>query len=154
MLYGVGLYEANKMKIGDLQGGAPALHFDSRYNQDTFFITDHFSITTDVMTVIVEAKPEACTYHDQLMQIDEFEWQVANTPGVESTASLASVAKRVNAGFNEGNPKWQVLPRTTASLVQAVGRIPTTSGLLNSDCSVMPVYLFCKIIRLKLLKSW
>ncbi|QLE85382.1 MULTISPECIES: efflux RND transporter permease subunit [Shewanella] len=142
VLYGVGLYEANKMKIGDLQGGAPALHFDSRYNQDTFFITDHFSITTDVMTVIVEAKPEACTYHDQLMQIDEFEWQVANTPGVESTASLASVAKRVNAGFNEGNPKWQVLPRTTASLVQAVGRIPTTSGLLNSDCSVMPVYLF------------
>ncbi|WP_394205817.1 RND family transporter [Shewanella waksmanii] len=142
VLYGVGLYEADKMKIGDLQGGAPALHFDSRYNQDTFFITDHFSITTDVMTVIVEATPEACTYHDQLMQIDEFEWLVGNTPGVESTASLASVAKRVNAGFNEGNPKWQVLPRTTASLVQAVGRIPTTSGLLNSDCSVMPVYLF------------
>ncbi|ASJ96944.1 efflux RND transporter permease subunit [Shewanella marisflavi] len=144
VLYGVGLQQANKMKIGDLQGGAPALHFDSRYNQDTFYITDHFSITTDVMTVIVEAFPEACTYHDVLTQIDEFEWLVANTPGVESTASLASVAKRVNAGFNEGNPKWQVLPRTTASLVQAVGQIPTTSGLLDGNCSVMPVYLFLK----------
>ncbi|KIO35471.1 efflux RND transporter permease subunit [Shewanella sp. cp20] len=143
-LYGLGLQQANKMKIGDLQGGAPALHFDSRYNQDTFYITDHFSITTDVMTVIVEAFPEACTYHDVLTQIDEFEWQVANTPGVESTASLASIAKRVNAGFNEGNPKWQVLPRTTASLVQAVGQIPTTSGLLDGNCSVMPVYLFLK----------
>ncbi|WP_281213433.1 efflux RND transporter permease subunit [Shewanella insulae] len=142
LLYGLGLQQANKMKIGDLQGGAPALHFDSRYNQDTFYITDHFSITTDVMTVIVEAFPEACTYHDVLTQIDEFEWQVANTPGVESTASLASIAKRVNAGFNEGNPKWQVLPRTTASLVQAVGQIPTTSGLLDGNCSVMPVYLF------------
>ncbi|MCG9696501.1 MMPL family transporter [Shewanella sp. Isolate11] len=144
MLYGLGLQQANKMQIGDLQGGAPALHFDSRYNQDTFFITDHFSVTTDVMTIIVEAFPEACTYHDVLMKVDEFEWQVSNTPGVESTASLASVAKRVNAGFNEGNPKWQILPRTTASLVQAVGQIPTTSGLLNSDCSVMPVYLFLK----------
>ncbi|MCK8045515.1 MMPL family transporter [Shewanella sp. 1CM18E] len=142
VLYGVGLQQANKMKIGDLQGGAPALHLDSRYNQDTFFITDKFSITTDVMTVIVEAFPEACTYHSVLTEIDEFEWLVSNTPGVESTASLASVAKRVNVGFNEGNPKWSVLPRTTASLVQAVGRVPTTSGLLNSDCSVMPVYLF------------
>ncbi|WOT03778.1 efflux RND transporter permease subunit [Shewanella youngdeokensis] len=143
-LYGVGLQQADQMKIGDLQGGAPALHLDSRYNQDTFFITDKFSITTDVMTIIVEAFPEACTYHSVLTQIDNFEWQVSNTPGVESTASLASVAKRVNAGFNEGSPKWQVLPRNTASLVQAVGRVPTTSGLLNSDCSVMPVYLFLK----------
>ncbi|MBW8183980.1 efflux RND transporter permease subunit [Shewanella nanhaiensis] len=142
VLYGLGVQQASLMKVGDLQGGAPALHFDSRYNQDTFYITDKFSITTDVMTVIVEAFPEACTYHSVLNQIDEFEWIIGNTPGVESTASLASVAKRVNAGFNEGNPKWQVLPRTTASLVQAVGRVPTTSGLLNSNCSVMPVYLF------------
>ncbi|AVT49356.1 MMPL family transporter [Shewanella baltica] len=144
VLYFAGLQQANQMKIGDLQGGAPALHQDSRYNLDTFFITDHFSITTDVMTVIVEAAPEACTYHDMLTQIDEFEWLVRNTPGVESTVSLASVAKKVNAGFNEGNPRWEVLPRTTASLVQAIGQIPTTSGLLNGDCSVMPVYLFMK----------
>jgi len=143
-LYALGAQQASLMKVGDLQGGAPALHFDSRYNQDTFYITDNFSITTDVMTVIVEAFPEACTYHSVLTQMDEFEWLVRNTPGVEATASLASVAKRVNAGFNEGNPKWQVLPRTTASLVQAVGRVPTTSGLLNGDCSVMPVYLFLK----------
>ncbi|WAL76749.1 efflux RND transporter permease subunit [Shewanella sp. DAU305] len=144
VLYFAGLQQANQMKIGDLQGGAPALHQDSRYNLDTFFITDHFSITTDVMTVIVEAAPEACTYHDVLTQIDEFEWLVRNTPGIESTVSLASVAKKVNAGFNEGNPRWEVLPRTTASLVQAIGQIPTTSGLLNGDCSVMPVYLFMK----------
>jgi predicted RND superfamily exporter protein len=144
ILYAVGFQQASKMQIGDLQGGAPALHQDSRYNQDTFFITKHFSITTDVMSVIVEATPEACTYHSLLSQIDQFEWMMANTPGVESTASLASIAKKVNAGFNEGNPKWEILPRTTASLVQAVGQVPTTSGLLNSNCSVMPVYLFLK----------
>ncbi|QYK06831.1 efflux RND transporter permease subunit [Shewanella zhangzhouensis] len=143
-VYALGLKGASEMKIGDLQGGAPALHADSRYNQDTFFITDHFSITTDVMTIITEAYPEACTYHDALERIGEFEWQVGNTPGVESTASLASIARKVNAGFNEGNPKWEVLPRNTSSLVQAVGQIPTTSGLLNGDCSVMPVYLFLK----------
>ncbi|MFS1438908.1 efflux RND transporter permease subunit [Shewanella sp. 10N.286.48.A6] len=144
LLYGFGFQQASNIKIGDLQGGAPALHLDSRYNQDTFYITDNYSITTDYMTVIVEATPEACTYHSILTEIDQFEWMVANTPGVESTASLASVAKQVNAGFNEGNPKWQILPRTTASLVQAVGRVPTTSGLLNGNCSVMPIFLFLK----------
>ncbi|MGL4473560.1 MAG: efflux RND transporter permease subunit, partial [Shewanella sp.] len=141
-LFWFGLDYSNRMKIGDLHAGAPALHQDSRYNLDTLFITDHFSVTTDVMTVIVEAFPEACTYHEVLNQIDEFQWLAANTPGVDSTASLASVAKQVNGGFNEGNAKWQVLPRTTASLVQAVGQIPSTTGLLNSDCSVMPIYLF------------
>ncbi|WP_299495160.1 MMPL family transporter [uncultured Shewanella sp.] len=142
LIYIFGAFQANQMKIGDLNAGASALHQDARYNQDTFFITDHFSITTDVMTVIVEAFPEACTYHETLSQVDEFEWLISNTLGVESTASLASVAKRVNTGFNEGNAKWHILPRTTASLVQAVGRVPTTSGLLNRDCSVMPIYLF------------
>ncbi|MCL1124870.1 efflux RND transporter permease subunit [Shewanella surugensis] len=142
VLYLWGAQQASQMKIGDLNAGASALHQGARYNQDTFFITDHFSITTDVMTIIVEAFPEACTYHDTLSQVDEFEWLLSNTVGVESTVSLASVAKRVNTGFNEGNPKWHILPRTTASLVQAVGRVPTTSGLLNRDCSVMPVYVF------------
>lgn len=67
-----------------------------------------------------------------------------NTPGVEFTASIASVARQVNAGFNEGSPKWQVLPRSPASLAQLVSQIPTSTGLLNGDCSVMPVYLFLK----------
>ncbi|MFQ6371065.1 efflux RND transporter permease subunit [Shewanella sp. YIC-542] len=141
-LYGAGLSQATRMQIGDLQRGAPALHEDSRYNQDTFFITDHFAITTDVMSVIVEAFPEACTYHDVLQRIDDFEWFARNTPGVDFTASISSVARQVNAGFNEGNPRWLVLPREPASLAQLVSQIPTSSGLLNGNCSVMPVYLF------------
>ncbi|QUN04543.1 RND family transporter [Shewanella yunxiaonensis] len=144
VLYGLGLTQATQMKIGDLQRGAPALHESSRYNQDTFFITDHFAITTDVMTVIVEAFPEACTYHDVLQRIDDFEWLARNTSGVEFTASISSVARQVNAGFNEGNPRWLVLPRDSASLAQLVSQIPTSSGLLDGNCSVMPVYLFLR----------
>ncbi len=142
IIYGLALYQSQQLKIGDLHSGAPALHHDSRYNLDTAYITDNFSITTDVLTVLVEGKPEACTYYELIKQVDEFEWLISNTHGVQSTVSLASVAKKVNAGYNEGNAKWQMLPRTTASLVQAIGRVPTTSGLLNRDCSVMPVYVF------------
>ncbi|WP_028115435.1 efflux RND transporter permease subunit [Ferrimonas senticii] len=142
LLFGFGSKQAQTMKIGDLHAGAPALKEQSVYNQDTFFITENFTITTDVMTVLVEAFPEACTYHSAMAQIDEFQWRLENVDGVQSTASLASVAKTINGGFNEGNPKWRVLPRTTPTLVQAVGRVPTSSGLLDGNCSVMPIYLF------------
>jgi len=76
--------------------------------------------------------------------IDEFSWRMANLPGVQSTLELAGVAKSLNAGWNEGSPKWRVLARNTSVLQQSVTYVPTTTGLLNSDCSVMPVMLFTR----------
>lgn len=137
-----GHFQAQELKIGDLHAGAPSLHEDSRYNQDTFLITDKFEVTVDYISVIIEATPEACTRFEVMTAIDEFQWKMQNIPGVQSSISLASVAKTVNAGYNEGNPKWQTLPRNQSTMVQAVSRVPTSSGLLNGDCSVMPVILF------------
>jgi predicted RND superfamily exporter protein len=50
----------------------------------------------------------------------------------------------LNAGWNEGNPKWRVLSRNQSVLTQSVTYVPTSSGLLNSDCSVMPVMVFTR----------
>jgi hypothetical protein len=55
---------------------------------------------------------------------------------------LPRVAKQLNAGWNEGSPKWRVLSRNQSVLTQSVTYVPTSTGLLNSDCSVMPVMLF------------
>ncbi|WDE09776.1 efflux RND transporter permease subunit [Thalassomonas haliotis] len=142
VLYAFGYYYAQNMKIGELHAGAPALHESSRYNQDTFLITDKYAISVDYMSVIVETKADACTYHKNLDVIDRFQWRMENVAGVQSAVSLASIAKIVNAGYNEGNPKWRVLSRNQQSLVQSIARVPTNSGLLNTDCSVMPVILF------------
>ncbi|WP_199611581.1 efflux RND transporter permease subunit [Flocculibacter collagenilyticus] len=142
VLFYIGHQQSKDMKIGDLHAGAPALHEESRYNQDTFLITDRYAISVDYMRVIVEAKPEACTYHDVMERIDRFQWRLENVAGVQSAISLASVSKRVNEGFNEGNPKWRTIPRNTQSLVQATSRVETSTGLLNRDCSVMPIILF------------
>ncbi|MEJ2094985.1 MAG: MMPL family transporter, partial [Gammaproteobacteria bacterium] len=68
----------------------------------------------------------------------------ANTPGVQSVLALPGVAKIINAGWNEGNIKWRVLPRNQSVLTQSVSYVPTSSGLLNSDCSVMPVLIFTR----------
>lgn len=142
LLFVGGWYQSQKMKIGDLHAGAPALHEYSRYNQDTFLITDKYAISVDYISILVESTPESCTSHQVMDAIDQLQWKMENVPGVQSTISLASVSKIVNAGYNEGNPKWRVLPRNQQTLVQAISRVPTSSGLLNGDCSVMPIILF------------
>ncbi|MCC5825724.1 MMPL family transporter [Alkalimonas sp.] len=142
LLFIAAMIQSQHLKIGDLHAGAPALHEHSRYNQDTFLITDRFAISVDYINVMVETIPNACTHHDIMARIDHFQWLMLNVPGVQSAVSLSSVAKTINAGYNEGNVKWRVLPRTTQSLVQASAQVETSSGLLNRDCSVMPVILF------------
>ncbi|MEQ3530293.1 MMPL family transporter [Pseudoalteromonas sp. XMcav11-Q] len=142
VLFAFGYWQSEKMRIGDLHAGAPALHEDARYNQDTFLISDRYAISSDILKVIVEATPAACTEHDTMERISRFQWRVENLASVQSAVSLSSVAQAVNAGYNEGNLKWQTLPRNTASLVQATSRVETSSGLLNGDCSVMPIIIF------------
>ena len=142
LLFAVGYWQADKMRIGDLHAGAPSLHQDARYNQDTFLISDKYTISSDILKVIVEAYPAACTEHDVMERIGRFQWQMENVAGVQSAVSLSSVAQSVNAGFNEGNLKWQSLPRNTASSVQSTSRVETSSGLLDGNCSVMPVIIF------------
>lgn len=141
-LFMFGYQQSKELKIGDLHPGAAALHEDSRYNQDTFLITDRYAISVDYINVMVETDPNGCTFHPIMEKIDQFQWQMENVPGVQSAVSLASVSKTINAAFNEGNVKWRILPRTTESLVQSSSRVETSTGLLNPDCSVMPVILF------------
>jgi len=61
---------------------------------------------------------------------------------VRDVMSLAGVSKVVSAGWSEGSLKWRNLPRDVRQLVQAQNYIETSTGLLNRDCSVMPVMLF------------
>ncbi|WNO60956.1 efflux RND transporter permease subunit [Rheinheimera sp. MMS21-TC3] len=142
LLFTFGYMQSQQLKIGDLHKGAPALHEDSRYNTDTDLITNRFAISVDYLNVMVETIPSACTEHSIMQQIDDFQWLMSNVKGVQSSVSLASVSKTINAAFNEGNVKWRVLPRNTQSLVQASSRVETSTGILNADCSVMPVMLF------------
>ncbi|MBU3022902.1 RND family transporter [Aestuariibacter sp. A3R04] len=142
VLFVFGVIQSQQMKIGDLHAGAPSLQESSRYNQDTFLITDKYAVTVDYLSVVVETTPEACTSYSVMRAMDDFQWKMENVKGVQSAVSLASVAKNVNAGYNEGNVKWQVLPRNQQTLAQDISLVPTSSGLLNGDCSVMPIILF------------
>jgi len=142
VLLAVGLWRGTDVAIGDLHAGVPELRPDSRYNQDSRAITEHFSIGVDVMSVFAETPPQGCIDYETMRSIDDFGWWMSNVGGVQSTMSLPKVAKGINAGWNEGSLKWHVLPRSQPALVQATSPVDTGSGLLNQDCSVMPVMLF------------
>jgi len=142
VLFVVGGWKATQIKIGDLHAGVPELRAESQYNVDTDFITTHFSVGVDVITTIVESHPEACTEHDIMSVIDDFEWKMRNVPGVQSVFGIAGVAKIINAGWNEGSLMWRELPRNSSTMAQAVTYIDTSTGLLNGDCSVMPIYIY------------
>ena len=139
-----GAWKGRQVQVGDLHQGVPQLRAESRYNTDTAVITSKFSIGVDIVNVIAETKPEGCVDHAVMTTIDDFSWRMANLPGVQSTIDLSAIAKTLNAGWNEGNPKWRVLSRNQSVLQQSVTYVPTSSGLLNSDCSVMPVMVFTR----------
>ena len=140
----VGAWKGSQVQIGDLHRGVPELRANSRYNTDSAVVTSKFSIGVDVLNVIAETKPQGCVDHGVMTTIDEFSWRMQNLPGVQSAVDLPGVAKTLNAGWNEGSPKWRVLARNQSVLTQSVTYVPTSSGLLNADCSVMPVMLFTR----------
>ena len=138
----LGFIKGSETPIGDTQAGVPELRPESRYNRDTELITSKFSIGTDILNVIVETEANGCIDHRIIDAIDRFAWHMANVEGVRDVVSLAGVSKVVSAGWSEGSLKWRNLPRDERQLVQAQGYIETSTGLLNRDCSVMPVMLF------------
>ena len=142
VLAAAGAWQATHVRIGDEHEGVPELRPGSTYNRDAAVISDRFSIGVDVLTVIGTTRADGCIDHATMRHLDSFEWAMANVNGVQSVSGLAGTARRLHAAWNEGSLKWHTLPRHQASLVQAVAPVPTTSGLLNADCSIMPVYIY------------
>lgn len=135
--------QGDKVMIGDAQEGVAELRPESRYNQDARAITQKFALGVDILNVIAEARPDACTLSYPAMElIDRFAWHLQNVPGVQQVMTLPMAAKIVNAGWNDGSIKWRVLPRDADSLRLATQGFESESGLLNTDCSAMPIMAF------------
>ncbi|MDB5970584.1 MAG: hypothetical protein JWQ90_3034 [Hydrocarboniphaga sp.] len=135
-------YISKQLKIGELHDGVPELRPDSRYNQDSASIAANYSIGVELIKVIAENKADGCIDYSIMEEIDRFAYRMQNTPGVQSTLSLPQLGKLVYGAFNEGNPKYQVLPRSSDGLVLAGQQFPTSTGFLNNDCSAIPVLIF------------
>jgi uncharacterized protein len=142
-MWAVAAHFGSRVMIGDAQKGVAELRPDARYNRDAVLISDKFALGVDILNVIAESAPNACTTSYPVMEtLDRFAWHMRNVEGVAQVITLPMAAKIVNAGWNEGNIRWRVLPRDNDALRQDTQGFETDSGLLNQDCSAMPVMMF------------
>ena len=128
--------------VGALHAGSPELRKEARYNEDSRAIADKFALGLNLLTVIVETPAEACINYPYMKYLNEFSWYLRNVEGVSLVLSLPYVTRQSSAGFNEGNLKWQALPRNKYALVQSVAPIGTSTGLLDEDCRLLTQLIF------------
>lgn len=150
MLVG-GLYFSQDLKIGDLDKGAPELRLDSRYNLDNAFITDNYSTSSDVFVVMVATEEEQCSSFQTLSLVDRFQFYLQGIEGVQSSISLTDVSERVTAGLNEWNLKWRSVSRNQFVINASLAYVP--AGLMNSNCSLLPVIIFLDDHKAETLKT-
>ncbi|AAZ27441.1 MULTISPECIES: efflux RND transporter permease subunit [Colwellia] len=136
----LGLYFSQSMKIGDLDAGAPELRPDSRYNLDNAYIVDNYSTSTDLFVIMVKTDVEQCAQYQTLVWVDQFQWQLRNVAGVQAVKSVADVSKFGLFGMNEGSLKWYGLNRNQLMTNASLSKTP--QGLMNKDCSMVPVLVF------------
>jgi predicted RND superfamily exporter protein len=142
VIFGVAVWQGEGRHIGDLHPGATELRPDSRYNADANLIVSKFDIGLDVLIVVAEAGDQSCIDFETLDYIDRFTWHMVNVPGVLSGMSISVIAKVINSAWNEGNLAWRSLPRNRYSLVQATSSIPSGLGVVNADCTIMPIHVY------------
>ena len=146
VLFTGAVYLASERHVGDLHAGAPELRPEARFNQDINEITKRYNVTTDVLVVITEASftggvnPCRSTYVMDAQ--NNLHWYLENIPGVSKVISLSSIAKRALSGYAEGNLKWSYLPRNEQALGFATSVVDPSTGLINEQCSIMPIYVF------------
>ncbi|NHW00418.1 efflux RND transporter permease subunit [Stutzerimonas degradans] len=138
----VGLAFSFQLKIGDTDPGAPELRADSRYNQDNAFMVANYAASSDVYIVMVKTPQYACAHYNTLSAVDALERELQQLPGVETTSSLAGLAKVANAGMNEGSMKWFEMPRSQDMLNAIITRAPRE--MFNQNCDLLTVYAYLK----------
>ena len=55
---------------------------------------------------------------------------------------MSGVARQAASGYAEGNPKWKYVPRHDRALGFVTSIADPSTGLLNENCTILPVYIF------------
>lgn len=135
-----GFTVSRHLQIGDLDPGAPELRPSSRYNQDTAYLTAHYSTSPDVFVVMVKTAVSECGAYPTASTVSRLQWALEETPGVQGTLSLFDVMDQIIAGTYGGNLKWATVTRNRYISNSAQKAIPP--ALFNNDCSMLPVIAY------------
>jgi len=142
VLGAAGFHASQRLKIGDLEPGAPELRADSRYNRDAAFMVAHYAASNDTYVVMVKTPQFQCSNYETLAKVEALEVELLQLPGVVSTNSLADLATNTAVGMSEGSLKWYGLPRTQGLLNVITSRAPRE--LFNPNCDLLTIYVYLK----------
>jgi predicted RND superfamily exporter protein len=132
-----------QLKIGDLDPGAPELRPDSVYNQDNDYITKHYLLSSDQFAVIVKTPPNGLVSYETLLEMDRLEQLLRELPAVQTTVSVASLARRYTSAGFEGSLKWETINRDPFVVQDATTIVNNSSPeLANEGRSVAPIIVF------------
>ena len=99
--------------FGDLNPGAPELRADSRYNQDSAYITANYGLSSDQFVVMM--KSPACTSYASLTEMDRLGSTLRETEGVQNTFSAVDGVRNMSSGYFEASAKWMSIPRNEST---------------------------------------
>jgi predicted RND superfamily exporter protein len=153
ILFVTAFMQSQNRHVGALHAGSPELREDARYNTDSRSIADKYALGLNLLTVIVETPREACINYPYMKYLNEFTWYLRNVEGVSLVLSLPYVTRQSSSGFNEGNLKWQALPRNKYALVQAQTPIGASTGLLNEECTLLTQMIFLEDAKATTIKT-
>lgn len=139
----VSVVEMRGLRIGDLDAGAPELRPESRYNRDSAYISQHYELSSDQFVVIMKTAEEGCRLYPALQKMDGLSDILRATPGVQTTASLATTVPFITSGLFEGNGKWLSISRNQDIINTSVSSALTAMpDLSNTKCSVTPLIVY------------
>jgi predicted RND superfamily exporter protein len=124
--------EARNLVVGDLDRGAPELRPNSRFNQDTLYILNHFGNGADSLIVFATTSlSKPCKLGQHYAAIDAFVDGMRGVPGVHGTKTPSAGIRASSVIANEGNIRWSV-----------VSHEPAITRQWNDDCAPAPIHLY------------
>lgn len=141
-VFGLAVWQSRDRVVGTLQPGAPELREDARFNRDAVAIAGSYDTGLDWLTVVFEAPPDGCDKVNLALAQDRFVWAMEPVEGVLSVSSYAGQLRLYNEGYNEGQPKMNVVPLDAGNVAALSTEIARIRGMMRKDCSMTAVHLF------------
>ncbi|MBI1260099.1 MAG: MMPL family transporter [Rhizobiales bacterium] len=140
-LFVVAAYYAGQRPLGD--GGFVSLQGEENEDGNELLATA-FPYALNDLTLILAGPSRTCIAYPLMKYLEDMSYTLRNTPGIRQVRSLPEAVKRSAAGWNENNPRWEVLPRNRETLGQAVSTTPGLTHLMNADCTKYQFRLYLR----------
>ncbi|GJI90405.1 efflux RND transporter permease subunit [Duganella hordei] len=142
VVLGCAVWQSRDRVVGTLQAGAPELRADARYNRDAWSVASNYDTGLDWLTVVFEAPVHTCDNVALGVFQDQFSWAMQPVAGVLSVESYSGKLRQYNEGYNEGNPKMNVVPIDAANYAALSTEVARVRGAMRKDCSMTAVHLY------------